>query len=196
MTNSARFPPCRWNKSVPVLVVHHQQDGCPYCASSEIPNPDGQADHTPRSHPIGATGGKEPGSACAAFAHHGFNGLRLTWWGKWPTGILAPGPVGMSCITLASRWLARIGIGCKAQPQLGYWQEKATQRTARGRAITTAGDGDIMDLLRTSSRGAPSPIHAGWRYASNAGSKAMSAITRTAAARKASGELWPTDEGL
>ena len=59
--NSARFPPCRWNKSVPVLVVHHQQDGCSYCAYSEIPNPMAKLTHTPRSHLITATGGKTRG---------------------------------------------------------------------------------------------------------------------------------------
>ena len=75
---------------VPVLVVHHQQDGCSYCAYSEIPNLMAKLTHTPRSHLISATGGKNQGDACAAFAHHGFNGLEADVVGQMADWILAP----------------------------------------------------------------------------------------------------------
>ena len=75
---------------VPVLVVHHQQDGCSYCAYSEIPNLMAKLTHTPRSHLITATGGKSQGDACAAFAHHGFNGLEADVVGQMADWILAP----------------------------------------------------------------------------------------------------------
>ena len=75
---------------VPVLVVHHQQDGCSYCAYSEIPNLMAKLTHTPRSHLITATGGKNQGDACAAFAHHGFNGLEADVVGQMADWILAP----------------------------------------------------------------------------------------------------------
>ena len=75
---------------VPVLVVHHQQDGCSYCAYSEIPNLMAKLAHTPRSHLITATGGKNQGDACAAFAYHGFNGLEADVVGQMADWILAP----------------------------------------------------------------------------------------------------------
>ena len=75
---------------VPVLVVHHQQDGCSHCAYSEIPNLMAKLTHTPRSHLITATGGKNQGDACAAFAYHGFNGLEADVVGQMADWILAP----------------------------------------------------------------------------------------------------------
>ena len=46
--------------------------------------------HTPRSHLITATGGKNQGDACAAFAYHGFNGLEADVVGQMADWILAP----------------------------------------------------------------------------------------------------------
>ena len=75
---------------VPVLVVHHQQDGCAHCAYTEIPALMAKLTHARRSHLITATGGKNQGDACAAFAHHGFNGLETNVVGQIADWILAP----------------------------------------------------------------------------------------------------------
>ena len=75
---------------VPVLVVHHQQDGCAYCAYTDIPSLMAKLTHARRSHLITATGGQNQGDACAAFAHHGFNGLEADVVGQMADWILAP----------------------------------------------------------------------------------------------------------
>ncbi|UCU98695.1 alpha/beta hydrolase [Acidovorax radicis] len=75
---------------VPVLVVHHQQDGCAHCAYTEVPGLMGKLTHARRSQLITTTGGKNQGDACAAFAHHGFNGLEADVVGQIADWILAP----------------------------------------------------------------------------------------------------------
>lgn len=74
----------------PVLVVHHQQDGCAHCAYAEIPGLMAKLGHARRSHLITATGGQTQGDACEAFAHHGFNGLEADVVGQIADWILAP----------------------------------------------------------------------------------------------------------
>ena len=59
---------------IPVLVVHHEQDGCWLCAYSEIPALMAKLAATPRSHLLSFKGGDSRGDPCEAFAHHGFNG--------------------------------------------------------------------------------------------------------------------------
>jgi len=61
--------------AIPVLVVHHEQDGCKLCAYSEIPALMGKLGAAPRKELLTMKGGNNRGDPCEAFAHHGFNGL-------------------------------------------------------------------------------------------------------------------------
>ena len=60
---------------VPVLVVHHEQDGCSLCSFSEVPALMAKLVNTPRSQLLSFKGGQSKGDPCEAFAYHGFNGL-------------------------------------------------------------------------------------------------------------------------
>ena len=59
---------------LPVLVVHHEQDGCGHCRFAELP-PLMDKLQTPRKQLLTFTGGKNQGDPCEARAYHGFNGL-------------------------------------------------------------------------------------------------------------------------
>ncbi len=60
---------------VPVLVVHHEQDGCTHCAFAEIPALMGKLASAPKSRLLSFKGGENQGDPCEAFSYHGFNGL-------------------------------------------------------------------------------------------------------------------------
>lgn len=60
---------------VPVLVVHHEQDGCSHCSFSDVPKLMEKLSNTPRHQLLSFKGGKNKGDPCEAFAYHGFNGL-------------------------------------------------------------------------------------------------------------------------
>ncbi len=60
---------------VPVLVVHHEQDGCVHCAFSAVPALMAKLGHAPRKALLSFTGGYDEGQPCLARAHHGFNGI-------------------------------------------------------------------------------------------------------------------------
>ena len=60
---------------VPVLVVHHEQDGCAHCAFADVPSLMGKLGQAPRSQLLTFRGGNNSGDACEAMAYHGFNGL-------------------------------------------------------------------------------------------------------------------------
>jgi hypothetical protein len=60
---------------VPVLVVHHQQDGCSLCSFSEVPALMAKLAKAPRSQLLSFKGGENKGDPCEAFAYHGFNGI-------------------------------------------------------------------------------------------------------------------------
>ena len=60
---------------VPVLVVHHEQDGCSLCSFSEIPVLMSKLKNASRSQLLSFKGGQNKGDPCEAFAYHGFNGL-------------------------------------------------------------------------------------------------------------------------
>lgn len=60
---------------VPVLVVHHEHDGCSYSSFSEVPTLMAKLDKTPRSQLLSFKGGQSKGDSCEAFAYHGFNGI-------------------------------------------------------------------------------------------------------------------------
>ena len=60
---------------VPVLVVHHTQDGCESCAFANIPDLMRKLDHVPRKELLAISGGESRGDPCEAMAYHGFNGI-------------------------------------------------------------------------------------------------------------------------
>ena len=61
--------------TIPVLVVHHEQDDCKHCRFELAPELMGKLTATSRKELIAFKGGKSTGDPCQAFAHHGFNGL-------------------------------------------------------------------------------------------------------------------------
>ena len=60
--------------SIPVLVVHHRQDDCPYCRFADLPRLMNGLAGAPVKDLIAIDGGISKGDPCEAFAHHGFNG--------------------------------------------------------------------------------------------------------------------------
>jgi pimeloyl-ACP methyl ester carboxylesterase len=61
--------------AVPVLVVHHEQDGCKLCRPEDLPRLLNKLTATPRKELLTFKGGQDRGDPCEAYAHHGFNGL-------------------------------------------------------------------------------------------------------------------------
>jgi dienelactone hydrolase len=61
--------------AIPVLVVHHEQDGCKHCAYSNIPRLMDKLPSGNKKELITMHGGSSRGDPCEAFAYHGFNGL-------------------------------------------------------------------------------------------------------------------------
>jgi hypothetical protein len=60
---------------IPVLVVHHEQDGCDLCSYKDIPGLMEKLSAVPRKQLLSFKGGKNRGDPCEAFAYLGFNGL-------------------------------------------------------------------------------------------------------------------------
>lgn len=60
---------------VPVLVLHHEQDGCRLCAFSQVPALLDGLKSAPRKQLLAFKGGTSEGDPCHAMAHHGFNGI-------------------------------------------------------------------------------------------------------------------------
>lgn len=60
---------------VPVLVVHHENDGCRACPFAEVPTLMRMLTGAPRRELLAFNGGISEGDPCEAFAHHGFNGI-------------------------------------------------------------------------------------------------------------------------
>ncbi len=60
---------------IPVLVVHHEQDGCRLCRFSDMPPLMDKLAKTPKAELFTITGGQSIGDPCEAKAYHGFNGL-------------------------------------------------------------------------------------------------------------------------
>jgi len=59
---------------IPVLVVHHEQDGCEHCYFADVPLLMNRLGSTPRHQLLALAGGNSQGPACEARAHHGYNG--------------------------------------------------------------------------------------------------------------------------
>ncbi len=60
---------------VPVLVVHHEQDGCPLCPFASVPALMAKLGNAPKKELLAIKGGVNQGDPCEAMAYHGFNGL-------------------------------------------------------------------------------------------------------------------------
>lgn len=63
------------NLRIPVLVVHHEQDGCRHCSFDDVPSLMEKLGHAPRKQLLSVTGGENRGDPCESFSYHGFNGL-------------------------------------------------------------------------------------------------------------------------
>ena len=61
--------------ALPVLVVHHERDGCQLCAFSDIPHLMNQLGRASRKALQSYSGGVTVGDPCEAMAYHGFNGI-------------------------------------------------------------------------------------------------------------------------
>lgn len=74
---------------IPVLVVHHEQDGCSLCSISDVPALMNKLGNSPRQQLLTFKGGENRGDPCEALAHHGFNGLEREVVGQTAAWILA-----------------------------------------------------------------------------------------------------------
>lgn len=63
------------NIAQPVLVVHHEQDGCKHCDYRDIPRLMEKLSAAPKKELLTFKGGVSRGDPCEAYAYHGFNGL-------------------------------------------------------------------------------------------------------------------------
>lgn len=64
--------------AIPVLVVHHEQDGCKHCSYKNIPQLMEKLEGASRKELISIKGGEDRGDPCEPFAYHGFNGIEKT----------------------------------------------------------------------------------------------------------------------
>jgi dienelactone hydrolase len=60
---------------IPVLVVHHKEDGCKHCNYDDVPVLMKKITAAPRKELLAFDGGKSQGDPCQAMAYHGFNGI-------------------------------------------------------------------------------------------------------------------------
>ncbi|MDF3838666.1 alpha/beta hydrolase [Cupriavidus basilensis] len=60
---------------VPVLVIHHEHDGCKQCPFGEVQGLMDKLVKTPEAGVIKFDGGNNVGDPCEAMAYHGFNGI-------------------------------------------------------------------------------------------------------------------------
>jgi pimeloyl-ACP methyl ester carboxylesterase len=76
--------------AVPVLVVHHQQDGCRLCAFPGTARLMEKLTAAPRKELIAVSGGISQGDPCEAMAYHGYNGLEADVVGRIAAWITTP----------------------------------------------------------------------------------------------------------
>lgn len=62
---------------IPVLVVHHEQDGCSLCAFVDAQAIVPKLVNAPRKQLLSFSGGVSRGDPCEAMAYHGYNGIEL-----------------------------------------------------------------------------------------------------------------------
>jgi len=60
---------------MPVLVVHHKEDGCSHCSFDLIPSLMNKLSASTSKELIAIESGQTKGDPCNAFGHHGFNGV-------------------------------------------------------------------------------------------------------------------------
>ena len=60
---------------IPVLVVHHHDDGCFVCSYSDVPHLMAMLQATTRAELMTMEGGQTRGNPCEAWAYHGYNGI-------------------------------------------------------------------------------------------------------------------------
>lgn len=60
---------------IPVLVVHHEQDGCRSCLYSDVPLLMRKLAKVPKTELVTFRGGENHGDPCEALAYHGYNGI-------------------------------------------------------------------------------------------------------------------------
>jgi pimeloyl-ACP methyl ester carboxylesterase len=60
---------------IPVLVIHHEYDGCANCAFIDLPRLMKRLGPVPRKELLAFKGGESRGNPCEAFAYHGYNGI-------------------------------------------------------------------------------------------------------------------------
>jgi len=60
---------------IPVLVVHHEQDGCSLCLFRDMPPLMQKLATLQRKELLAIKGGQSRGDPCEAFAYHGYNGI-------------------------------------------------------------------------------------------------------------------------
>jgi dienelactone hydrolase len=78
--------------AIPVLVVHHEQDGCKLCAFSDMPPLMDKLAKTPKTELISVTGGQTRGDPCEAQAYHGYNGIEADVISKISRWVIAAKP--------------------------------------------------------------------------------------------------------
>ena len=61
--------------TIPVLVVHHEQDACRVTLFRDVPRLMEKLSSAPRKELVTFRGGENHGNPCEAMAYHGFNGL-------------------------------------------------------------------------------------------------------------------------
>jgi len=72
--------------SIPVLVAHHESDGCSHCSFSLVEGLMKKLEKNPTKALMVFQGGQTKGDPCNAFGYHGFNGIeqevvtKLTQW--------------------------------------------------------------------------------------------------------------------
>ena len=74
---------------IPVLVVHHEQDGCLHCRFNDVPQLMDKLVNAPRKQLLAFKGGVNEGDPCDAAAYHGFNGLEREVVGQTAAWMLA-----------------------------------------------------------------------------------------------------------
>jgi acetyl esterase/lipase len=78
LTDSKEFPVTSLQLDrvqIPVLIVHHVDDGCRHCSYAQISRLMDALVNTPRKQLIPVQGGQSQGDPCEAWSHHGFNGI-------------------------------------------------------------------------------------------------------------------------
>ena len=61
--------------TIPVLVVHHEKDGCPQCSYGDIPQLMDKLGRAARKELLSFKGGENRANPCGPLAYHGFNGI-------------------------------------------------------------------------------------------------------------------------